>query len=89
MQDGEAGGITQQIGATNMPREAIQDKTSMCKEVSSRRIGWAQASRQEGQEFDWFPVESNQSMTYNIYTCHYLIYRLALLGSGNDRVAQC
>lgn len=33
MQDGEAGGITQQIGATNVPKAAIVEQTKMCKEV--------------------------------------------------------
>ncbi|CAH1777492.1 unnamed protein product [Owenia fusiformis] len=38
VQDGEAGGITQQIGATNCPASAIKEKTSMCKEFAKKDL---------------------------------------------------
>ena len=38
VQDGEAGGITQQIGATNVPIEVIQEQCKMVKNVRNRPI---------------------------------------------------
>jgi translation initiation factor 5B len=36
VQDNEAGGITQQIGATNVPFETICERTKMCRKIISR-----------------------------------------------------
>lgn len=33
VQEDEAGGITQQIGATNVPLETVQERTKMCRHI--------------------------------------------------------
>ena len=50
------------------------------------RISSAQTSHAGDREFG---SRSSQTDDLNIYTCHFLVWRLALIGKSKDWLAQC
>ena len=66
VQDGEAGGITQQIGATNVPIKAIQESTRHVKGVSTSHFLIIFIVRTRVVNTHHFRIQSNYLFTPEI-----------------------